>query len=112
MSEISGGGSNEGTSSGAEVGNSAEVSASVEIGGAAEMNGTNEVSTSSDPNGAIEIGLAKETSGSEIAISPEQTSHGMNQMFLSCNDVSSGLRRKSIHIDIEGKCKGEGKNEK
>ncbi len=30
-------------------------------------------------------------------------------MFLSCNDVCSGLRRKSIYIDIEGKCKGRKK---
>ena len=95
MSEISGGGSNEGTSSGAEVGDSAEVSASVETGGAAEMNGTNEVSASSDPNGAIEIGLAKETSGSEIAINPEQTSHGMNQIL----ETPATLEQAQISVD-------------
>lgn len=95
MSEISGGGSNEGTSSGAEVGNSAEVSASVETGGAAEMNGTNEVSASSDPNGAIEIGSAKETSGSEIAINPEQTSYGMNQIL----ETPATLEQAQISVE-------------
>lgn len=69
MSEISGGGSNEGTSSGTEIDNSAEVGSSVEIGGVTEMNGTNEV------------GISSETSGNEIAINPEQTSHGMNQIL-------------------------------
>lgn len=78
MSEISGGGSNEG---GTEMDNSAEVGSSVETGGATEMNGTNEVGTSSETNGGVEIGSAKETSGSEMAINPEQTSHGMNQIL-------------------------------
>ena len=95
MSEISGGGSNEGTSSGAEVSSSAEVSTSVETSGATEMNGTNEVGTSSGANGATEIGSAKETSGSEIAINPEQTSHGMNQIL----ETPATLEQAQISVE-------------
>lgn len=95
MSEISGGGSNEGTSSGTEMDNSAEVGSSVETGGATEMNGTNEVGTSSEPNGAAEIGSAKETSGNEIAINPEQTSHGMNQIL----ETPTTLEQAQISVE-------------
>ena len=95
MSEISGGGSNEGTSSGAEVSSSAEVSTSVETSGETEMNGTNEVGTSSGANGATEIGSAKETSGSEIAINPEQTSHGMNQIL----ETPATLEQAQISVE-------------
>lgn len=95
MSEISGGGSNEGTSSGTEMDNTAEVGSSVENGGATETNGANEVSTSSETNGAAEIGSAKETSGSEIAINPEQTSHGMNQIL----ETPATLEQAQISVE-------------
>ena len=95
MSEISGGGSNEGTSSGTEMDNTAEVCSSVENGGATETNGANEVSTSSETNGAAEIGSAKETSGSEIAINPEQTSHGMNQIL----ETPATLEQAQISVE-------------
>ena len=95
MSEISGGGSNEGTSSGTEMDNSAEVGSSVETGGATEMNGANEVGTSSETNGVVEIGSAKETSGNEIAINPEQTSHGMNQIL----ETPTTLEQAQISVE-------------
>lgn len=95
MSEISGGGSNEGTSSGTEMDNTAEVGSSVENGGATETNGANEVSTSSETNGAAEIGSAKETSGSEIAINPEQTSHGINQIL----ETPATLEQAQISVE-------------
>ena len=95
MSEISGGGSNEGTSSGTEMDNSAEVGSSVETGSATEMNGTNEVGTSSETSGAVEIASAKETSGNEIAINPEQTSHGMNQIL----ETPTTLEQAQISVE-------------
>lgn len=81
MSEISRGGYNEGTSGGDEMGNSSDVGILVETGGATEMNGTNEIGISSETDGIAEISSGKENSGSEIAINPEQTSYGMNQIL-------------------------------
>lgn len=95
MSEISGGGSNEGTTGGTEMDNSAEVGSSVETGGATEMNGTNEVGILSEPNGAAEIGSAKETGGNEIAINPEQTSYGMNQIL----ETPATLEQAQISVE-------------
>ena len=62
---------------------------------ATETNGANEVSTSSETNGAAEIGSAKETSGSEIAINPEQTSHGMNQIL----ETPATLEQAQISVE-------------
>lgn len=95
MSEISGGGSNEGTSGGAEMGNSSDVGTSVETGGAIEMNGTNEIGASSEPDGFVEIGSVKENSGSEIAINPEQTSYGMNQIL----ETPTTLEQAQISVE-------------
>ena len=78
-----------------EMDNTAEVGSSVENGGATETNGANEVSTSSETNGAAEIGSAKETSGSEIAINPEQTSHGMNQIL----ETPATLEQAQISVE-------------
>lgn len=83
MSEISGGDSNKGTSSGTEIDNFTEVGSSVEIGGVTEMNGTNEVGTLS------------ETSGNEITINPEQTSHGMNQIL----ETPTTLEQAKISVE-------------
>ena len=95
MSEISGGGSNEGTSDGDEMGNSSDVGTSVETGGATEMNGTNEIGALSEPDGITEIGSAKENSGSEIALNPEQTSYGMNQIL----ETPTTLEQAQISVE-------------
>lgn len=115
MSEISGGGSNEGAGGGAEMGNYSETSASVENGGAIEMSGANEVVTSNESNGSTEIGSTKESSESEIAINPEQTSHGMNQIletpttFEQAQISVEHFYNQSIAqiLDMNGKCFSE-----
>lgn len=95
MSEISGGGPNEGASSGTEIGNSSDVGSPVETSGAIEMNGTNEIGASSEPDGVTEIGSVKENSGSEIAINSEQTSYGMNRIL----ETPTTLEQAQISVE-------------
>ena len=95
MSESSGGGSNEGTSGGDEMGNSSDVGSLVETGGATEVNGTNEIGTSSEPDGVVEIGSVKENNGGEIVINPEQTSCGMNQIL----ETPTTLEQAQISVE-------------
>ena len=75
--------------------NSSDVGTSVETGGAIEMNGTNEIGASSEPDGFVEIGSVKENSGSEIAINPEQTSYGMNQIL----ETPTTLEQAQISVE-------------
>lgn len=95
MSELSGGGSNEGAGCGTEMDTSSEVSASVEIDGTTELSGSTEVGTSNEPTGSTEMGLTKESGGSEISINPEQTSHGMNQIL----ETPTTLEQAQISVE-------------
>lgn len=95
MSELSGGGSNEGAGCGTEMDTSSEVSASVEIDGTTELSGSTEVGTSNEPTGFTEMGLTKESGGSEISINPEQTSHGMNQIL----ETPTTLEQAQISVE-------------
>lgn len=79
MSEISGGGSNEGAGGGDEMGNSSEANTSGETGAASEAGGASEAVISSESGGTAETGQIGEAKGSEIGFNTEQPSHGMKQ---------------------------------
>lgn len=82
MSEISGGSSsNEGTEGGTEMTGASEVSSGSEGNATTENSGGVEIGATIESNGTLESGGVKETSSTEIAINPEQTSHGMNQIL-------------------------------
>lgn len=82
MSEISGdSGSFEGNEGGTEVSSASEVSSSNESDSSVEAGGTIETGGGIEAGIYVETGGMKEVSGGEIAINPEQTSHGMNQIL-------------------------------
>lgn len=96
MSEISGESSSyEGNEGGTEMSSTSEVSSASEGNAITENSGGTEIGATIESNSTFESGGVRETSSTEIAINPEQTSHGMNQIL----ETPTTLEQAQISVE-------------